>query len=778
MKLLEEIKVSVYESVYSKQPKVMTFLEVIILCIKPTYAFIINSIRHYYEEGNHEDAQKMKSKLPCFTPTGTFNGAHAIKNFSLPSNIIGLDYDHVADRLQVLRLCADDPHTVAVLESPTDGIKLFAFVEGIEGRHREAQLLVSKYYDRLLQLQSDPACKDESRLCYFTYSPNGYIASLYQPFELTPATTTQQNDLPDETPSVPETNITEHISNECHEHIPQEEIDLFLSSYIFLHPLTTGQRHTNLFKLSCEACRRNYSEESVLRGISAYFKHTDFPEEEIKAVLHSGYERVNEKSQTTANTSSTSTQTDIRTKGHYSPIENEEEADEVYWQGEELRKNTTCFPEDLYDNLPRLLDECIIDDGNRRELDISFLAELTALSSVLPHTFGIYNHKKYSPHFYSIIISPAGSGKSIAQTGRYLLEEIHSSILSVSEQQLLKYKQEHATWQSECNHKHKTEDSRPEEPQMPPFKMLIIPATTSYTRMQIQMQDNGSQGSIIFDTEAQTLSTANHLDCGNFDDMLRKAFEHENIDSSYKANGMKPVYVRHPKLALLLTGTPGQLSGLLNSFENGLASRILYYTYRSMPQWKEMGDESDSLEDHFKPLAHRVFELYNFCLQNPVLFHLSHSQWTQLNRIFSHLLEEVAMEGNDDLQAVVKRYAFLVMRISMIQTRIRQFDTNDLSPEIYCNDTDFERSLKLVLCCYEHSRLLLSSMESPALVPLKNPDIIRNFIEELPDTFTTEEAVNIGAKFNFQIRKITRLLKSLNGIKINRLSHGVYEKIK
>jgi hypothetical protein len=72
----------------------------------------------------------------------------------------------------------------------------------------------------------------------------------------------------------------------------------------------------------------------------------------------------------------------------------------------------------------------------------------------------------------------------------------------------------------------------------PPFKMLFIPATTSYTRMQIQMQDNGSQGSIIFDTEAQTLSTANHLDCGNFDDMLRKAFEHENIDSSYKANGI------------------------------------------------------------------------------------------------------------------------------------------------------------------------------------------------------------------------------------------------
>lgn len=104
-------------------------------------------------------------------------------------------------------------------------------------------------------------------------------------------------------------------------------------------------------------------------------------------------------------------------------------------------------------------------------------------------------------------------------------------------------------------------------------------------------------GSIIFDTEAQTLSTANHLDCGNFDDMLRKAFEHENIDSSYKANGISPVYIRHPKLALLLTGTPGQIDSLLSSCGNGLPSRILTYTFREIPHWKEMGDDCISLED-------------------------------------------------------------------------------------------------------------------------------------------------------------------------------------
>ena len=72
MQVLEEIKVSVYENVYSKKPKIMSFLEVIFMCIHPVYASIIQSIRRYHQEGDHEAAQKLKSQLPCFTPAGTF----------------------------------------------------------------------------------------------------------------------------------------------------------------------------------------------------------------------------------------------------------------------------------------------------------------------------------------------------------------------------------------------------------------------------------------------------------------------------------------------------------------------------------------------------------------------------------------------------------------------------------------------------------------------------------------------------------------------------------
>ena len=753
MKVLEEIKVSVYENVYSKKPKVMSFLEVIIMCIHPVYATIINSIRRYHAEGDHAAAQKLKSQLPCFTPAGTFDGAHAIKHFLLPSHIVGLDYDHVANRLEVIQRCAADPHTVAAIESPTDGVKVFAYVEGIEGRHREGQQLVSHYYNQLLGLESDPACKDESRLCYFSYSPNGYIASLYQAFVLEPPV------------------------KEEPENVSEEEISQFISSYIFFYPLTVGQRHSNVFKLACEACRRHYPQESILRELTAFFEHTDFRPEELTSVLSSGYKQVNEHAFTSTSANEPSFQKDIRTKRPYGTTENSDADDEAYWLGEEFRKGTPLFPRSLYNNLPDLLNDCIIEDGSEREQDVALLSDLTALSAALPQTFGIYNHKKYSTHIFSVILSPAASGKSIAQTGRYLLEEIHSEILATSESMMKNYQTVHNNWQSECQKQKKKGDACSEEPQRPPFKMLFIPATTSYTRMQMQMQDNGPQGSIIFDTEAQTLSTANHLDCGNFDDMLRKAFEHENIESSYKANGLIPIYIRHPKLALLLTGTPGQIDGLLSSYENGLPSRTLIYTFREAPHWKEMGDDCISLEDSFKPIAHRVSELYNFCLAHPVLFHFNRLQWNRLNEIFSRMLSEVALEGNDDLQAVVKRYAFLVMRISMIQTRIRQFEATDLSPEIYCTDADFERSLQIVLCCYEHSRLLHSSMPSPSVRPLKNPDTIRNFVQELPDSFTTDEAIQIGAKYDFNHRKVTRLLKSLNGVKINKISHGSYTKM-
>lgn len=192
-----------------------------------------------------------------------------------------------------------------------------------------------------------------------------------------------------------------------------ETISKFISSYIFLHPLTTGQRHSNVFKLACEACRRHYPQESILRGLTVFFEHTDFRAEELISVLSSGYKQVNNQTSATVPPAYSPCQKDIRTKVPYGTLENSDSTEEAYWLGEEFRKETPLFPRDLYNNLPDLLNDCIIEDASDREQDISLLSDLTALSAALPQTFGIYNHKKYSTHLFCVIFSSAGSGKSL-----------------------------------------------------------------------------------------------------------------------------------------------------------------------------------------------------------------------------------------------------------------------------------------------------------------------------------------------------------------------------
>ena len=90
MKALEEIKVSVYENVYSKKPKVMSFLEVIIMCIHPVYASIVNAIRRYYAEGDHAAAQKLKEpSSPVSLRQGTLTEHMPSKTSSSPAILSG-----------------------------------------------------------------------------------------------------------------------------------------------------------------------------------------------------------------------------------------------------------------------------------------------------------------------------------------------------------------------------------------------------------------------------------------------------------------------------------------------------------------------------------------------------------------------------------------------------------------------------------------------------------------------------------------------------------------
>lgn len=756
MKPIDQIRVSFYENVYSKSPLELTFYLVLEAIIKGKYADRINTIRRFHAEGDKTAVSQLKSKLPCFTASGVFSGAHAAKFLQEHSCIILLDYDGVTNLPHLFNICVNDPHTVAAFRSPTNGLKVAAFVENAAGHHREAFHLVSGYYNRLTGMECDRACKDESRLCYMSYDPDAYVASFYETFIL-----------PDDIhPAHPPLKADENAEQ-------------FISSYLFLNPSEKGKRNFNLFKLACEACKRGYSETDIYSRICSVLQDSDFTESEIKATISNGYKVVSSGNTGNAASSVSCQQKNKRTNYLYNTPDIADNEDDEYWNGEELRKNTPCIPDGVYENIPKLLREYQLDDNSLRERDVLLLASLTAFSAIMPQTSGVYNHRLFTPHLYTLCLAPAGSGKGIAQWGEKLLHTVNAQILRDSEALQEKYREELQTWQ-EARSRKKKESRNAEagkEPQEPPFKSLVIPATTSNTRMQMQLRDNGALGAIIFDTEAQTLSNATKLECGHLDDMFCKAFGHETISSSYKANGMRPIVIRRPSLAMFLTGTPEQLALFLMNPGNGLPSRFLFYTFREQPVWKEMGINEYDMDEYFEHYSDVAYRLYLFCKEHPMRFSFTHGQWQRLNGIYGKLLTDVVSENADDLQAVVKRYAFITMRIAMILCRIEQFERRDTRSEYVCSDAFFEAALNIVLCCYEHSRLLLTSLPHRQRYTLKDPDEKRRFFNELPDVFTTEDIHNLTAKYTFSARTAMRYISQLIKLKVRKVAHGKYEKI-
>lgn len=181
--------------------------------------------------------------------------------------------------------------------------------------------------------------------------------------------------------------------------------------------------------------------------------------------------------------------------------------------------------------------------------------------------------------------------------------------------------------------------------------------------MQMQMQDNGPQGSIIFDTEAQTLSTANHLDCGNFDDMLRKAFEHENIDSSYKANGLIPIYIQPSQIGFVADGYSRTNRRPIEQLRKRIAQPHPDLHFPRSSALERNGRRLRLTGRFFQTDCASCLRIISLLSGSSGSFHFNRLQWNRLNEIFSRMLSlRWPLEGNDDLQAVVKRYAFLVMR--------------------------------------------------------------------------------------------------------------------
>ncbi|MDO9580751.1 MAG: DUF3987 domain-containing protein [Bacteroidales bacterium] len=176
----------------------------------------------------------------------------------------------------------------------------------------------------------------------------------------------------------------------------------------------------------------------------------------------------------------------------------------------------------------------------------------------------------------------------------------------------------------------------------------------------------------------------------------RKAFHHERISSSKKTNN-EYIEVNEPRLAVALSGTPNQVTGLIATAEDGLFSRFIFYAYKVEQLWRDVSPYANNinLTEHFNNLSEQVYELILFLNQSPAEVELSQQQWQNLNNTCSQWLQDVTTFTGDDAGSIVKRLGLVLYRIAMIFTALRKFENGDASEKVICTDLDFNSALKL-----------------------------------------------------------------------------------
>lgn len=709
----------------------------------------VELVRSAIQRGNKEEADRLKKQLLAFTPSATFSGGRKMDHFVSYSQFIILDIDKLTpEQLQpAFDKAISIPYTFSCFRSPSgNGIKILVQVNTGLPEHKRAYQQVADYYEEQLSLPIDPSGKDVTRLCFVSYDPQAYKNINSQIFTVSPVTGELKV-----APEIIKAKPVE-VNNDEYAASFQKCIDLTNKKSEF----KDGNRNNYIHLLACNCNRIGISETIASSYILQNF---DLDPKEAKQSIESAYKNNTHEFAKFANSANLQTK-----KNEKAP--------------EDFLKTTPTIPTELYSKMPFILKEGSAVFTEERERDVFLTGALAILSGCLPKVKGIYDRQEVFPNLFSFAIAPAASGKGALIFAKMLADEYHTTILKKSKESDKQYKQELSEHKQKINAKKKGDTSTEEEPAMPAFKVLYIPANTSYAKILFHLEQNDGSG-IICETEADTLAIAFKKDWGGYSDMLRKSFHHEKLSSSKKTND-EYIEVNNPRLSIALSGTPSQVAGLIASSEDGLFSRFLFYVFKVEQKWKAVSPDANNinLTEYFKNLSKQVFQLTEFLEKEESSIDLSKKQWAILNNDFEEMLDEITLFTSEDAGSIVKRLGLILYRIAMIFTAMRKFENGESASKLVCTDEDFSTALELVKIYLKHSILMFNNLPKQSdLKTFKRDDSKRIFIDALPNEFTRKLAVEIGIKYQLSESTVSHLLPRLVGKYFTQIKAGHYKKV-
>lgn len=706
----------------------------------------VECLRGFKQMGNDVLANSLKNKLFGFTTSGTFGAPRSKDTIETYSQVICLDFDNVQEtELEELKRSVNScPYTLASFISPSgQGLKVFSLVDTNADAHTDAYIQVANYYRDLTGVEYDSKCKDITRLCFVSYDPELFYNEDAKVFSFEKETRPAISGLRKEKFN---NSKTFEILDECLKFTEKKE-----QYYI-------GNRNNFICLFANNANRWGIPIADTLNFCTTNF---DLGEKEIKATIDSVYRNNFADFATFAKTT--------KLQSLESKNENEEPI-------EDFIKSTPVIPESVYENLPPTLFECCKVFTDPRERDVFLTGALAIISGCLPNVSGEYSGSLVYPNLFSFILAPAASGKGALKFAKVLANKYHAKTLAKSIQDKKDYDVKMAASKKGSRKPNVTFiGGLPKEPK---FKVVYIPANTSNAKVIHHLEHNDGRG-IMCETEADTLGQTFKNEWGAYSDMMRKAFHHEPISVSRKTDS-EFIEVNEPKLSVALSGTPKQVFGIINSAEDGLFSRFIFYVFKTDSIWLDPSPKGNpiNLTTFFDKQSQRILDMVEFFENEEMTLHLTDDQWEELNVEFKTFLEQVNTFVSEDALSVVKRLGLILYRFCMVFSAIRKFESKSRYKEIECTDVDFKTALALTKVYLEHSLMMFNNLpkqgEQGVFKSSKNK---QTFYDALPESFQRKEAVAIGEMFEMKPRSVDSFLHTCIGKYLEQPKAGFYKKM-
>lgn len=439
----------------------------------------------------------------------------------------------------------------------------------------------------------------------------------------------------------------------------------------------------------------------------------------------------------------------------------------------DLLKSTMVIPEIVYEHLPELLAECTKHFTDSRERDVILTSSLVILSGCFSSCKGKYGNDTIGPNLFAFIVAPPASGKGVMKFAKGLGKTIQDEFHNNNKEAKVKY-------DAACKIWNKTGSKEGENPPIKPVnQMHFIPGNSSAAAIYKLLHDNNGIGTIC-ESEADTLTGAIKQDWGNFSNLMRGAFHHEDLSLSRSTNDTY-ITIEHPHLSILLTGTPDQVPRLIASSEDGLCSRFLFYCYSREPEWIDPTpcEECTDLATYFDDYSRTVAEIKKVLDANKTAFKLTKAQFSTLTEKFQAKTKRVkTFEGDGAINAVY-RLGVIAFRIAMILTILRLTKELEGLKEMECSDEDFHTTMELIDVYFEHAMVMYSLL--PKASKKRISPKLAQFYSLLPkdEKFPRKKANEIGKSIGISEKTVGNYLGDLKeDEKLVDAEYGHFEMVK